>query len=500
MSKNTNWQQIAADLKTTGFDGRAFVNGVRVRALAGETFDCISPLDGAKLADVARCQKADVDAAVGVAREAFEDGRWSHQSPKQRKETLIRFADLVVKNGHELAVTETLDMGKPVTNAFKGDVNGAQNTLRWFGEAIDKVYDEVAPTPRDSLALITREAVGVVAAVVPWNYPLLMTCWKIAPALATGNSVILKPSEKSPLTALRLAELALEAGIPAGVLNVLPGFGHEAGAALAEHMDVDCIAFTGSTVVGKRIMQAAATSNLKRAWMELGGKSPNIVFADAPNLDEAAAAAAGNVFYNQGESCNAPTRLYVEASIKDEFMAKVAACVTGFKPADPLEGDTTMGAIVDDIQMNSVLKYIESGKTEGAQLIAGGARVRADTGGYFIEPTIFMAEQHMKIVREEIFGPVLAAMTFETEAQAIALANDSEYGLHAAVWTNDVSRALRVSRAIKAGTVHVNQYNDDDITVPFGGYKQSGNGRDKSLHALEKYTELKTTWIKIHGA
>jgi len=312
--------------------------------------------------------------------------------------------------------------------------------------------------------------------------------------------VILKPSEKSPLTAFRLAELALEAGIPAGVFNVLPGYGHEAGAAMAEHMDIDCVAFTGSTAVGKRIMAAAANSNLKRAWMELGGKSPNIVFADAPNLDEAAAAAAGNVFYNQGESCNAPTRLYVEASIKDEFMAKVAAHVASFKPADPLDGDTTMGAIVDDIQMNSVLKYIESGKSEGAELIAGGSRAREETGGYYIEPTIFIAKPEMTIVREEIFGPVLAAMTFETEAEAIALANDTEYGLQAAVWTANISKAHRVARAIKAGTVHVNQYNDDDITVPFGGYKQSGNGRDKSLHALDKYTELKTTWIKIDEA
>lgn len=494
-----NWAAKATEIRAT-LDGRAFINGTRVHAIDGATFDCISPLDGRKLVDVARCTVADVNEAVKISRAAFADGRWAHMSPKKRKEILIKFADLIVANKHELAVTETLDMGKPVTNALAVDVNAAQNTIRWFGEAIDKIYDEVAPTPRDSLALITREAVGVVAAVVPWNYPLLMTSWKIAPALAMGNSVILKPSEKSPLTALRLAELALEAGIPAGVFNVVTGYGHEAGAALAEHMDVDCIAFTGSTAVGKRIMSAAANSNLKRAWMELGGKSPNIVFADAPNLDEAAAAAAGNVFYNQGESCNAPTRLYVEASIADEFMAKVAAHVASYVPADPLDGATTMGAIVDDIQMNSVLKYIESGKTEGAKLVAGGARTRVDTGGYFIEPTIFIAQPHMTIVREEIFGPVLAAMTFETEAEAIALANDTEYGLQAGLWTADVSRALRVARAIKAGTVHVNQYNDDDITVPFGGYKQSGNGRDKSLHALDKYAELKTTWIKIDNA
>ena len=315
-----NWKERAEHMN---FNGQAFINGQRVDALSGATFECISPCDGRKLADVARCDKADVDAAVSVAREAFEDGRWAHLSPRKRKEILIRFADLIVQSKNELALTETLDMGKPISNALAVDVMGAQNTIRWFGEAIDKIYDEVAPTPRDSLALITREPVGVVAAVVPWNYPLLMTSWKIAPALAAGNSVILKPSEKSPLTALRLAELALEAGIPAGVFNVVTGFGHEAGAALAEHMDVDCVAFTGSTAVGKRIMAAAANSNLKRAWMELGGKSPNIVFADCPDMEGAAAAAAGNVFYNQGESCNAPTRLYVEASIKDAFMKKI---------------------------------------------------------------------------------------------------------------------------------------------------------------------------------
>ncbi|MBS1175090.1 MAG: puuC [Burkholderiaceae bacterium] len=489
-----NWKERAEHMN---FNGQAFINGQRVDALSGATFECISPCDGRKLADVARCDKADVDVAVSVARAAFEDGRWAHLSPRKRKEILIRFADLIVQSKSELALTETLDMGKPISNALAVDVMGAQNTIRWFGEAIDKIYDEVAPTPRDSLALITREPVGVVAAVVPWNYPLLMTSWKIAPALAAGNSVILKPSEKSPLTALRLAELALEAGIPAGVFNVVTGFGHEAGAALAEHMDVDCVAFTGSTAVGKRIMAAAANSNLKRAWMELGGKSPNIVFADCPDMDAAAAAAAGNVFYNQGESCNAPTRLYVEASIKDAFMKKVATYVASFQPGDPLDPATSMGAIVDDIQLNNVLKYIESGKTEGAELIAGGQQCRQESGGYFIEPTIFVTNKDHTIAREEIFGPVLSAMTFETEAEAIALANDSIYGLQAGVWTADISRAHRVARALKAGTVHINQYNDDDITVPFGGYKQSGNGRDKSLHSMDKYCELKTTWIKI---
>lgn len=489
-----DWKARAAQMR---FNGQALIDGQRVAAHSGAVFPCVSPLDGRVLTDVARCDKADVDAAVAAARTAFADGRWAHLSPRRRKEALIRFADLIVQCKNELALTETLDMGKPISNALSVDVMGAQNTIRWFGEAIDKVYDEVAPTARDSLALITREPVGVVAAIVPWNYPLLMTAWKIAPVLATGNSVVLKPSEKSPLTALRLAELALEAGIPAGVFNVVTGFGHEAGAALAEHMDVDCVTFTGSTAVGKRIMAAAANSNLKRVWMELGGKSPNIVFADCPDLDAAAAAAAGNVFYNQGESCNAPTRLYVQASIKDAFVQKVATHVADYQPGDPLDTSTTMGAIVDDIQLNNVLKYIESGKNEGAQLVAGGKRCREETGGYFVEPTIFVTEARHTIAREEIFGPVLSVMTFDTEEAAIQMANDSIYGLQAGLWTADVSRVHRVARALKAGTVHVNQYNDDDITVPFGGYKQSGNGRDKSLHSMDKYCELKTTWIKI---
>jgi gamma-glutamyl-gamma-aminobutyraldehyde dehydrogenase/4-guanidinobutyraldehyde dehydrogenase/NAD-dependent aldehyde dehydrogenase len=378
------------------------------------------------------------------------------------------------------------------------DVNSAANCLRWYGEAVDKVYDEIAPTADTALALITREPVGVVGVIVPWNYPMIMAAWKIAPALAAGNSVVLKPSEKSPLTALRLGDLALEAGIPAGVFNVVPGYGPEAGSPLALHMDVDCIAFTGSTAVGKKIHVMAGQSNLKRAWTELGGKSPNIVFADCPNLDRAVEAAVGSIFFNQGQSCNAPSRLFVEASIKDAFLEKALALLPQYAPRNPLEPDTIMGALVDTVQMNNVLRYIELGKSEGAKLLAGGEQVLADTGGCYVQATVFDGVRNdMTIAREEIFGPVLSVLSFTDTAEVVRQANQTIYGLQAGVWTNDLNKAHGVARALRAGTVHVNQYDEDDITVPFGGFKQSGVGRDKSLHAFDKYTECKTTWIRI---
>lgn len=480
------------------FDGRAFIDGERVGSKDEQTFECISPVDGRLLTSVARCGAADVDAAVAAARAAFEDRRWSGLAPAQRKKIMIRFADLLQTHGDELALTETLDMGKPVKYARAVDVNSAANCIRWYGEAVDKIYDEIAPTASTALALITREPMGVVGVIVPWNYPMIMASWKIAPALAAGNSVVLKPSEKSPLTALRMADLALEAGIPPGVLNVITGYGPEAGSPLALHMDVDCIAFTGSTRVGKQIHVMAGQSNLKRAWTELGGKSPNIIFADCPNLDKAVESAIGSIFFNQGESCNAPSRLFVEASIKDRFLEKALALVPGYAPGNPLDKSTVMGALVDQTQMNSVLRYIELGKSEGAQLLAGGAQTMAETGGCYVQPTIFDGVKNdMTIAREEIFGPVLSVLSFTDTADVVRQANQSVYGLQAAVWTRDINKAHGVARALRAGTVHINQYDEDDITVPFGGYKQSGVGRDKSLHAFDKYTETKTTWIRI---
>jgi acyl-CoA reductase-like NAD-dependent aldehyde dehydrogenase len=480
------------------FDGRAFINAQRCWSLSEARFDNISPIDGRVLCEVARCNSADIDLAVQSARTAFEDKRWRGLAPAARKRVMIRFAELVIANADQLALLETLDMGKPIKYARDVDVNSAANCIRWYGEAIDKVYDEIAPTGSNALALITREPMGVIGVIVPWNYPMIMAAWKIAPALASGNSVLLKPSEKSPLTALRLGELAIEAGLPAGVFNVVPGFGAEAGSPLALHRDVDAIGFTGSTKVGKQIHVMAGQSNLKRAWTELGGKSAFIVMDDCLDLDRAAQAAVSGNFFNQGQSCNAPSRLLIHNAVKQAFTDKVLQLLPNYQPADPLHGQTTMGALVDKAQLNTVMGYIEKGRQEGARLISGGEAARTETGGFYVQPTVFDGvSSDMTIAREEIFGPVLSMMGFDEVQQAVSMANNHIYGLQASIWTRDINCAHGVARALRAGTVHVNQYDEDDITVPFGGYKQSGVGRDKSLHALDKYTELKTTWIRI---
>ena len=497
-TKILDWHSQA---KTCKLDGRAFIDGRRLAAIDGKTFDCVSPIDAKILTQVSRCQTADVDLAVKVARTAFNDGRWSRQSPAERKRVLQKWAEKILAAREELALLETLDMGKPIKWSLSVDVPAAARCIQWYAEALDKIYDEIAPTAHNALALIQREAMGVVGCIVPWNYPMIMSAWKLGPALASGNSVVLKPSEKSPLTAMRLAELALEAGLPSGVLNVVPGFGQEAGEALALHMDVDAIGFTGSTRVGRKMLEYSGQSNLKRVFNELGGKSANIIFADFEDLDRAAKTAAGSMFFNQGESCNAPSRLLVQEEIADAFIEKVASQAPQHAPGDPLDVNTIMGALVDESQLRTVMSYIEAGNTQGAKCIVGGTQARIESGGFYVNPTIFdRVNNDMKIAREEIFGPVLSVIRFKTEEQAIAMANDSSYGLQAGVWSSNINRAHRVARALKVGTVHVNQYDDDDITVPFGGYKQSGNGRDKSLHAFEKYTELKTTWLRIEAA
>ncbi len=446
-------------------------------------------------------RRPDIDAAVASARAAFADARWAGKAPAARKKTLQRFAEKILAAKDELALLETLDMGKPVQYSLAVDVASTARTIAWYAEAVDKIYDEIAPTPASALALITREPMGVIGAVVPWNYPMIMAAWKLGPALAAGNCVVLKPSEKSPLTALRLAELAVEAGLPEGVFNVVPGFGHEAGEALALHMDVDAIGFTGSTRVGRKMLEYAGRSNLKRVYNELGGKSAFVVFDDFEDIARAAKTVAGSMFFNQGESCNAPSRVFVHETVADEFLAVVAAEAPKYAPGDPLSGHAEMGALVDETQMRTVLGYIDAGHGDGAKLVTGGKRSRSETGGFYVEPTVFTGvSNQMKIAREEIFGPVMSVIRFKTEAEAIAMANDSSYGLQASVWSHNINRAHRVARALRAGTVHVNQYDEDDITVPFGGYKQSGNGRDKSLHAFDKYTELKTTWLRIDAA
>ena len=490
-----DWEQRANNLK---IEGSAFIHGEYCAAVSGATFECISPVDGRLLTQIASCDLADAELAVSDARATFESGVWSRMAPAQRKRVMIRFADLMDEHAEELALLETLDMGKPIGDSLGVDVPGASRAIRWSGEAVDKIYDEVAATPHDELGLVTREAVGVVAAIVPWNFPMIMTCWKLGPALATGNSVIVKPSEKSPLTAIRMAQLALEAGIPAGVLNVLPGYGHTVGKALALHMDVDCLVFTGSTKIAKQLMIYAGESNMKRVWLEAGGKSANIVFADAPDLKAAAEAAAAAICFNQGEMCTAGSRLLVERSIKDQFMPMVLEAMQGWKAGHALDPASKVGALVDAGHLNAVLGYIEAGHADQAKLLCGGKRTLEETGGVYVEPTIFDdAHNAMRIAQEEIFGPVLTVIAFDSTEEAIKIANDSIYGLAAAIWTSNLSKAHLAAKALRVGSMWVNQYDGGDMTAPFGGFKQSGNGRDKSLHAFDKYTEIKATWIKL---
>jgi gamma-glutamyl-gamma-aminobutyraldehyde dehydrogenase len=471
--------------ETLTIETRLFIDGVYCEAASGESFDCVSPIDGRSLARIAHAGAADVDAAVAAARRAFDAGVWAGLNPRQRKAILLRFAAALRAHQDELALLETLDAGKPIADTTTVDIPGSAYCLEWFAEAIDKTGGEVAPVDHHLVGLVTREPIGVVAAIVPWNFPLLMAAWKFAPALAAGNSVVLKPSEKSPLTAIRIAQLAHEAGIPAGVFNVVPGDG-TAGKQLALHGDVDCVAFTGSTAVGKQIMQYAAQSNLKRVWLELGGKSPNIVLPDCPDLDRAARTAAAAIFYNMGEMCTAGSRLLVHSAIHERFVEKLLDAARDWQPGNPLDPATSMGAIVDRAQMERVLALIAAGRAEST-LLAGGARVHEQTGGFYIEPTVFATTSDARIAREEIFGPVLSVISFDTIDEAIRIANDSDYGLAAAVWTANLTTAHEVSRRLRAGTVWVNCYDEGgDMNFPFGGYRQS-----------EKYTELKSTLLRL---
>ncbi|SFQ35800.1 gamma-glutamyl-gamma-aminobutyraldehyde dehydrogenase [Actinomadura madurae] len=472
------------------------IGGAFVPSRDGATFPVVSPRDGRAIADVAAAGPADVDRAVAAARHAFDEGPWPRLSPAGRRAALLRLADLVERDREALALLVSLEMGKPVTEADGIELRALIGCLRWYAEAADKLIDESPRTGADSLALVTREPAGVVGAIVPWNFPLTMAAWKIAPALAAGCTVVLKPAEESPLSALHLAALAAEAGLPDGVLNVVNGRGETAGRALGEHPGVDVIAFTGSTEVGRHFLRYAAGSNLKRVWLELGGKSPNIILPDAPDLDAAADTAAWGVFFNAGEMCTAPSRLLVHRSVAGRVLDRIVARAGSLAVGDPLDPATEMGPLVSARQRDRVLSYLEAGAAEGARLRAGGSAIDGD--GHYVRPSVFdQVKPGMRIAREEIFGPVLAVLEFDDIDEAVRLANDTEYGLAAALWTSDLTTAHRVSRALRAGTVWVNCYEEGDMSVPFGGVKQSGNGRDKSLHALDKYLDLKTTWIAL---
>jgi len=488
-----SWHTRAA---TQRFITTALIDGKALSA--SSTFSSINPATGKLLAEVAACGAAEVDLAVQAARGRFNQGHWSRSHPRQRQAKLLKLAELILQHRDELALLDSLNMGKPVMDAWNIDVPGAAGVFRWYAESLDKLYGEVAPTAQDALATITREPLGVVAAVVPWNFPLDMAAWKLAPALAAGNSVVLKPAEQSPFSALRLGELALEAGIPEGVLNVVPGLGEQAGKALGLHPDVDGLAFTGSTEVGKYFMQYSGQSNLKQIWLECGGKSANLIFADCQDLDLAAEKAAFGIFFNQGEVCSANSRLLVEGKIHDEFIERLIGKAKQWQPGDPLNPQSTAGAIVDSKQTQRIMQFIDTAQKEGATLVCGGKQLTINGSSNFIEPTIFtnVSPKH-NLSCEEVFGPVLAVTAFDTEDEAVQIANNSIYGLAASLWTDDFNRAHRVAKQLQAGTVSVNTVDALDTAVPFGGFKQSGFGRDLSLHSLDKYTQLKTTWFQL---
>ena len=486
------------DAQLPDFRTDAFIGGGFVPSATGDRLATVNPADGTRLADVAACDGRDVDSAVTAAREAFESGEWSRTSPAERKDVLLRFASLIDEHADELALLDALDAGKPITDCREIDIPETAKTFRWYAEAADKLYDSVAPTGPDNLGLILREPVGVVAAVLPWNFPAMMAAWKAAPALAAGNSVILKPAELTPLSTLRMAELAAAAGLPAGVLNVVPGLGETAGRALGLHPDVDVVTFTGSTEVGRLFLQYSAASNLKRIVLECGGKSPQVVLADAGDLDIVADDVVTAGYWNMGENCTCGSRLLVDRSIQSELLERVVARTADWPIGDPLDASTRIGPMIEPAHHEKVLGYIASGHAEGAKLVVGGTAALEDSGGWFVEPTVFAdVTPEMAIAREEIFGPVISVIPFDSPDEAIALANDTSYGLAASVWTKDIDLALRMSRSIKAGTVSVNCYSEGDLGTPFGGFKESGfGGRDKGMHAFDQYTEVKTVWVQ----
>ncbi|MDA5558766.1 aldehyde dehydrogenase [Shimia sp. MMG029] len=479
------YKAIAADLM---LPNQAFVDGSFRPAKSGNIFETLNPATGETLTQISACNADDVDFAVEKARDAFEDGRWSRLHPSERKEVLIRLVKLMKRNARELAVMESLDSGKTVYDCETVDIPETLHCLTWHAELIDKIYDQVSPASDDHIAMVVREPVGVVGLVLPWNFPLLMLAWKIGPALAAGCSVVVKPAEETSLTALRVAELAMEAGVPAGVFNVVTGSGAEVGEPLGRHMDVDMVSFTGSTATGRRFLDYAGASNLKEVTLEMGGKNPAIVLNDAENLDRVAAHIVNGAFWNMGENCSASSRLIVHKDIKDALLERIKAHAREWPMGDPLDPQNRVGALVSKTHFDKVASYLDEGL-----VVMGG---KAQDG--FVEPTILEVTPHRKQAQEEIFGPVLSVLTVGSFEEAIALANDTEYGLAASIFTANIKRALRGARALRAGTVSVNSFGEGDISTPFGGFKQSGfGGRDNGIHAHDQYTQLKTIWVDL---
>jgi len=481
------------------YPSKIFINGKYQESKSNQVFENISPIDGKIINNISFAQQEDVDLAVKNARETFEKGSWSKADPSHRKKIMLRFADLLETHQLELALLDTIDVGKTINDTFNADLPASIDNIRWYAELVDKVYDDIAPTPHNFLGMITKEPIGVVGAIVPWNYPLWMAVWKLGPALITGNSVILKPAEQSPMSAIRIGELFIEAGLPEGVFNVLPGDGPITGKSMCLHHDIDCIAFTGSGEVGKLILQYSGQSNMKRVQLECGGKSPNIVFADHEDLDSVAEKSAYAIFGNQGEVCSAGSRLIIQKDIEKDFINKLSNISKNMMPGNPFDLNSFMGAVVDKTQLDKIHNYVNIGKEEGADIFIGGKKSMESTGGYYYNPTILTkVTNNMRVAREEIFGPVLTSITFNNFDEALQIANDSDYGLAAAVWTKDINVAHNMAKELKVGTVYINNYEEGvDTTIPLGGYKQSGIGRDNSFHALDNYLQVKSTWIKL---
>lgn len=488
-----------AQAKALKLETRAFIGGRYVDAVTGETFETVNPATGKVITKVAAGGEKDVDVAVAAARNVFEAGDWSRMMPRERKKVLLRWADLIEKHKEELALIETLDCGKPIMDARNVDLPDSIETLRWHAEAADKIYDQMSPAPSDVVSMIVREPMGVVGAVIPWNFPLFVAMWKMGPALAGGNSMVVKPAEQTSLSLLKLAALASEAGFPDGVLNVVPGMGPTAGRAIGLHKDIDCVSFTGSGEVGRYFLEYSAKSNMKKIVLECGGKSPAIVMGDVKNLAPVLENVAAGILFCQGENCSAGSRLIVHESIKDRLLDELRPVFSSWKVGDPLDTHTKVGAMIEKGHLDKVLHYIDEGKKGGAKVGFGGRQVMKESGGYFVEPTIFEdVTNDMKIAREEIFGPVLSVITFKTEEEAVKIANDTNYGLAASLYTDDLNTAHKVAKSIRAGTVSVNCYSEGDFAVPFGGYKESGfGGKDKGLAAHDQYTETKAIWIQL---